>query len=266
MSDEKHNGTSPADPNVSANPPPHVAPGAQPGTKPGPAPASASSIGPELESDIEASIGAGDIPAGQLRAIIEALQADLDEARDMIAAREAQLEAANDKVLRGFADIENMRKRVEREKEETAKYAITKLARDIVLVADNFERAIASVPSEARVDNPALVNLIEGVALTEREFLKTLERHGVRRVSPQGEAFNPHVHQAVMEQPNPDVPSGTVLQVFQVGYMIEDRVLRPAMVVVATGGPKVAKPADSGPSSPGTGASHGGEYGADEEA
>lgn len=191
-----------------------------------------------------------ELPASQMRAIIEALQADLDQAQRDVEAREAQLEAANEKVLRSYAEIENMRKRVEREKEENAKYAITKLARDIVLVADNFERAIASVAPDAKVDNPALTNLLEGVMLTEREFLNTLERHGVRRIAPLGEAFNPHLHQAVMEQSQPDVISGTVLQVFQVGYLIEDRVLRPAMVVVSTGGPKAPKPVNGEPAAP----------------
>lgn len=184
----------------------------------------------------------GNIPTDQMRAIIDALQSELDELQGRVAAKDAQLEAANDKVLRSYADLDNMRKRVEREKEETAKYAITKFARDIVNVADNFERAILSVPAEAKQDNPALVALIDGVTLTEREFMNVLERHGVKRVAPQGEAFNPHHHQAVMETLNPDVAPGTVLQVFQPGYLIDDRVLRPAMVVVATGGAKPAKP------------------------
>jgi molecular chaperone GrpE len=169
----------------------------------------------------------------------------LDPKQLLVAAKEAQLDAANDKVLRSYADLDNMRKRVEREKEDTAKYAITKFARDIVNVADNFERAILSVPAEAKVGNAALNSLIDGVSLTEREFLNVLERHGVKRVAPQGEPFNPHHHQAVMEQPNLEVAPGTVLQVFQPGYLIDDRVLRPAMVVVATGGPKPPKPSAS---------------------
>ena len=186
----------------------------------------------------------GNIDPTQMRAIIVALQSELDDAVARTDAKEAQLEAANDKVLRAYADLDNMRKRVEREKEDTAKYAITKFARDVVNVADNFERAILSVPAEAKTDNPALNALIDGVSLTEREFLNVLERHGVKRVAPQGEAFNPHHHQAVMENHNPDVAPGTVLQVFQPGYLIDDRVLRPAMVVVATGGPKPPKAAE----------------------
>ena len=179
----------------------------------------------------------------QLKAMIVALQGTVDEHAARLAAKDAQLEAANDKLLRSMADLDNLRKRTEREKEDTARYAITKFARDVVNVADNFERAIASVPTDAKVDNPALVSLIDGVTLTEREFLNVLERHGVKRIAPTGEAFNPHHHQAVMETLNPDVPAGTVLQVFQPGYLIEDRVLRPAMVTVATGGAKAPKPA-----------------------
>lgn len=208
---------------------------------PASAPTAPASADPARSTAVEERTSSEGIPPAQMRAIIETLQADLDEARAAVEAKQAQLEAANEKVLRGLADVENMRKRVEREKEETAKYAITKFARDIVLVSDNFERAIASVPADAKEGNSALSNLLDGVTLTEREFLNTLERHGVKRVAPLGEAFNPHLHQAVMEQADPSVPSGTVLQVYQVGYMIDDRVLRPAMVVVSTGGPKAGK-------------------------
>ena len=177
----------------------------------------------------------------QLKAMITALQGTIDEQASRLAAAQAQIEAANDKVLRALADLDNMRKRTEKEKEETARYAITKFARDVVGVADNFERAVASVPADAKVDNPALVNLVDGVSLTEREFLNVLERHGVTRIAPQGEPFNPHHHQAVMETNDPSVPAATVLQVFQPGYLIDERVLRPAMVVVSTGGAKAGK-------------------------
>lgn len=185
--------------------------------------------------------GQGAPDAAQFKAVIAALQGTIDEQAARLAAAQAQIEAANDKVLRGLADLDNMRKRTEKEKEETARYAIAKFARDVVNVADNFERAVASVPADAKVDNPALVNLVDGVSLTEREFMNVLERHGVTRIAPQGEPFNPHHHQAVMETNDPSVPAGTVLQVFQPGYLIEDRVLRPAMVVVSTGGAKPSK-------------------------
>ena len=195
----------------------------------------------------------GDIPPVQMRAIIEALQSDLDEHHGRLEAKDAQLEAANDKVLRAYADLDNMRKRVEREKEDTTKYAITKFARDIVGVADNFERAILSVPDGAKAGNPALNALLDGVTLTEREFLNVLERHGVKRLVPEGQPFNPNHHQAVMETNDPSVPAGTVLKVFQPGYLIDDRVLRPASVVVATGGAKAAKPGGDANGKPGQG-------------
>jgi molecular chaperone GrpE len=101
------------------------------------------------------------------------------------------------------------------------------------------------VPPGAADRDPALKSLVEGVSMSEREFLQVLERHGVKRIDPKGEIFNPHLHQAVMEQPNPELPSGTVLQVLQAGYSIQDRVLRPAMVVVAKGGAKPVKPAEA---------------------
>lgn len=151
---------------------------------------------------------------------------------------QGQVADLTDRLLRAHAEMENLRKRAEREREETAKYAISKFARDVVAVADNFERAIQAVPADAAEQDTVLKSLVEGVSMTEREFLNVLERHGVRRLNPKGEAFNPHQHQAMMEMENAEVVSGTVLEVFQCGYLIENRVLRPAMVVVAKGGPK----------------------------
>jgi molecular chaperone GrpE len=169
---------------------------------------------------------------------------------DVIAALQAEATDFKDKWLRAHAEIENIRKRVEREKEETAKYAVTRLARDIVTVGDNFQRAISAVPADAAENDPALKSFLEGVTLTERELLNALERHGIRRQEAMHEPFNPHLHQAVMEIPRSDVPEGTVVQVFQPGFMIEDRVLRPAMVAVAKGGPKSPPAEGSGPVPP----------------
>ncbi len=174
-----------------------------------------------------AAAGAGEIGADQLKAIIATLQSDLDSQKNQM--------------LRLIADMDNLRKRTEREKEEAAKYAITKFARDLVVVADNFERAIAAVPQGAAEQDPALESLVEGVSMTERELVSVLEKHGVTRISPMGEPFSPHFHQAMMEVQNPDVAPNTVMQVFQPGYLIDDRVLRPAMVVVAKGGAKPVK-------------------------
>lgn len=159
-----------------------------------------------------------------------------------VIAQDVQIKDLTDRLLRTAAEMDNIRKRTEREKADTIKYAITKFANDIVGMGDNFQRAISAVPAGAADSDPALKSLLDGVMLTEREFLSVLERHGVNRVDPKGEAFNPNFHQAVMEQEDRDVPAGTVLQVFQAGYMIEDRVLRSAMVVVSTGGFKPMKP------------------------
>jgi molecular chaperone GrpE len=164
---------------------------------------------------------------------------------DIIAALRVEAADLKDRLLRAHAEVENIRKRSEREKEETAKYAITKLARDIVSVGDNFQRAIDAVPPDAVERDAALKSFLEGVTLTERELLNVLERYGIRKITPHNEPFNPHMHQAVMEMQRTDVPAGTVVQVFQAGFVIEDRVLRPAMVAVAKGGPKPA-PATEG--------------------
>jgi molecular chaperone GrpE len=170
---------------------------------------------------------------------------------DVIAALQAEAAELKDKWLRAHAEIDNVRKRLEREKDETAKYAITKLARDVVSVGDNFQRAIDAVPAGAAEQDSALKSFLEGVTMTERELLNALERHGIKRMQPMNEPFNPHLHQAVMEMPRSDVPAGIIVQVFQAGYMIEDRVLRPAMVAVAKGGAKVPTvPEGSGPVPP----------------
>ncbi len=123
------------------------------------------------------------------------------------------------------------------------------MARDVVTVGDNFQRAIDAVPAGAAEQDPALKSFLDGVTMTERELLNVLERHGIKRIQPVGEPFNPHLHQAVMEIPRTDVPAGTIVQLFQAGFTIEDRVLRPAMVAVAKGGPKPA-PAPEAPAGP----------------
>jgi molecular chaperone GrpE len=158
---------------------------------------------------------------------------------DPVAALEAEKADLRDKLLRALADIENMRRRAEREVADARAYGIANFARDMLTVADNFQRAIDNLPAEAReAAEPAWKALIEGIELTERDMLKTLERHGVKRLDPQGQKFDPNMHQAMFEVADPSVPSGTVVQVVQTGYSIGDRVLRPALVGVAKGGPK----------------------------
>jgi len=162
-------------------------------------------------------------------------------APDPVAVLEAEKADLKDKLLRLMADMENLRRRTEREVVDARTYAVANFARDMLNVADNIRRALESVPDETRnAAEGAFKGLIEGIDLTERDLLKTLERHGVRRLDPEGQKFDPNVHQAMFEVPNPDVPSGTVVQVVQSGYVIGDRVLRPALVGVAKGGPKAA--------------------------
>ncbi|HWT30584.1 MAG TPA: nucleotide exchange factor GrpE [Propylenella sp.] len=166
------------------------------------------------------------------------------EAQDPLAQLEAEKTDLKEKLLRTLADMENLRRRTEREIADARTYAVSNFARDMLNVADNFQRAIDSVPAEAReAGDAALRALIEGVELTEREMLKTLERYGVKPLNPEGQRFDPNLHQAMFEVPNADVPSGTVVQVVQTGYIIGERVLRPALVGVAKGGPKAVEAA-----------------------
>jgi molecular chaperone GrpE len=146
-----------------------------------------------------------------------------------------------DRLLRTLAEMENLRKRTEREVADARSFGIAKFARDILDIADNMHRALEAVPDEARsADNAGLKALVEGVELTERSLLKALESNGVRRFEPAGEKFNPNLHQAMYEVPDSSVPAGTIVQVIQPGYMIGERVLRPAMIAVAKAAPKAA--------------------------
>jgi len=166
---------------------------------------------------------------------------------DRVAALEAERTDLKDKLLRTLADMENMRRRTERELADIRTYGVTNFARDMLTVADNIRRALESVPSDARDQaDGALKGLVDGIELTERDLLKTLERHGVKMLDPQGQKFDPNLHQAMFEVPNPEVPNGTVVQVVQSGYVIGERVLRPALVGVAKGGPKAAAANDGG--------------------
>jgi len=148
---------------------------------------------------------------------------------------------ARDKMLRTLAEMENLRKRTAREVSDARTYGISGFARDVLDIADNLQRALDAVPVEARAAaDPGLKALIEGVELTERSLHNALEKNGVRRFDPAGEKFDPNVHQAMYEIPDPSVPAGTIAQVIQSGYMIGERVLRPALVGVAKGGAKAA--------------------------
>ncbi|KQV84171.1 nucleotide exchange factor GrpE [Rhizobium sp. Root1220] len=151
-----------------------------------------------------------------------------------------------DRYLRLAADMDNLRRRTEREVKDAKSYAVAGFARDMLAVSDNLRRAIDAIPAEVRASADAgLATLIEGVEMTERSMLSTLERHGVRKLEPVGQKFDPNFHQAMFEVPNPDVPNNTVVQVVQAGFSIGERVLRPAMVGVAKGGPKIVEETNS---------------------
>jgi molecular chaperone GrpE len=146
-----------------------------------------------------------------------------------------------DRLLRSLAEMENLRKRTDREVADSRIYGVASFARDMLGIADNMRRALDAVPPELRASaEPSVKALIEGVELTEREFLKALEKNGIRQFSPQGEKFDPNLHQAMFEVPDASVPAGSVVQVVQPGYMIGERILRPALVGVSKGGPKMA--------------------------
>src|ERR1700691_5409332 len=146
-----------------------------------------------------------------------------------------------DRLLRTLAEMENLRKRTEREVADSRLYGITSFARDVLGVADNLRRALEAVAPELRASAQSGAKaLIDGVELTERELLKALEKNGVRQFTPQRERFDPNLHQAMFEVPDATVPAGSVVQVVQPGYMIGERVLRPALVGGSKGGPKTA--------------------------
>jgi molecular chaperone GrpE len=146
-----------------------------------------------------------------------------------------------DKLLRSLAEMENLRKRTERQVADAREYGIASFARDILAVADNMERALGALDADLREKaDGGTKALLDGVELTERELLKVLEKHGVKKFEPLDEKFDPNLHQAMYEVPDASRPAGTVARVIQPGYMIGERVLRPALVGIAKGGPKAS--------------------------
>ncbi len=155
---------------------------------------------------------------------------------------EAELAEYKDRLLRALAETENVRRRAQREREDASKYAITGFAKDLLSAADNLRRALESL-TESEAKDERTRSLLAGVAATERELLGVFERYGIKRIDPRGEAFDHNFHQAIFEAERSDQPSGSVVEVLQPGYVLHDRLLRPAMVGVAKGGPKPSEPA-----------------------
>jgi molecular chaperone GrpE len=160
----------------------------------------------------------------------------------VVEALNAENAALKDRVLRTLAEMENLRRRTEREAADARTYAVSAFARDMLNVVDNLTRALESLPENARAaGDDVLKSFIDGVELTARDLSAALGRHGVKKQEPQGEKFDPNFHQAMFEMPDETLPSGTVTKVVQSGWTIGDRVLRPAMVGVSKGGPKPVK-------------------------
>lgn len=149
-----------------------------------------------------------------------------------VAELKSEIAALKDRVLRAMAEAENVRRRAEKDKADARDYAVTGFARDMVSVADNLRRALDALPSQLH-DDERLKTFVDGVQLTERELMNAFERHGIRRIEPNGEKFDHNLHQAMFEVADSGQPAGTVVQVMQAGYVIKDRLLRAAMVGVA---------------------------------
>ncbi|MGZ5802737.1 MAG: nucleotide exchange factor GrpE [Xanthobacteraceae bacterium] len=168
-------------------------------------------------------------------------QGGVSPAADPVEALTRENTELKDRVLRTLAEMENLRRRTEREIADGRAYAVTAFARDALSVADNIRRALQSISPEWKATADAGGQaLVDGFDLTERDLLKVLEKHGIKKLEPQGQKFDPNLHQAMFEVPDASVPTGTVVQVLQDGFTIGDRILRPALVGVAKGGPKAA--------------------------
>ena len=170
-------------------------------------------------------------------------EAVLPEGTSPEEAMAAEIRQLKDQLLRALAEAENTRRRAQKEREDTAKYAVANFAKEMLGVADNFSRAVESIPAEVR-KNEAGKNLIAGIEATERQLQATLERFGIKKLLPLGEVFDPNFHRAMLEMEDTDQPPGTIVQVLQPGYVIHDRLLREALVAVAKGAASTAPKVD----------------------
>ncbi len=189
----------------------------------------ASPAPPQEEVPAEPDTGeaaAPDDPVTVLQAELEVVRAEADKMRDQ--------------ALRALAEADNTRKRAEREKQDTAKYAISAFARDLLDVAENLHRALAAAPADQLEGNELAQQLAVGVQMTEKQLADAFAKHGLTRIDPKGQQFDPNFHQAMFEIPDATVEPGTVVQVIQAGYVLNERLLKPAMVGIAKGDrPKV---------------------------
>lgn len=168
---------------------------------------------------VESPLVANDIPEANPALELEAAKAEIAKLKDQ--------------ALRALAEAENTRRRAQRDREEAQRYGIAQFAREMLSVADNLERALAAIPAESLEQDPTLKTLYEGVQATERQLDSTLSKQQIKKIVPLGEKFDSHFHQAMFEIPTNDHPQGHIVQVLQAGYVLHDRLLRPAMVAVA---------------------------------
>ncbi|MFP4098126.1 MAG: nucleotide exchange factor GrpE, partial [Alphaproteobacteria bacterium] len=159
-----------------------------------------------------------------------------------------QLDRAKEQMIRALAEAENTRKRAIKERQDASKFAVSSFARDLLSVADNLRRALEAVPEELVAQFPQVKNLTDGIEATERELLQCFSKNGIKKIEPMGEKFDPNFHEVMFEAPVPNTESGTIIQIVEPGYTINERILRPARV-------GVAKNVDTPPPSdtPGTG-------------
>ncbi|MGF1595283.1 MAG: nucleotide exchange factor GrpE [Kiloniellaceae bacterium] len=160
---------------------------------------------------------------------------------DPVALLEAEVASLKDQLLRAMAETENVRRRAQREREDSVRYAAVPVIKDLLGVADNLQRALESVPEDLAEGNEQMKNLRLGVEMTQKELQSVFERHNIRTIDPLGERLDPHLHEAMYEIEDPDKPAGTVVQVVQAGYRLHDRLLRPARVGISKGGAKAAQ-------------------------
>lgn len=187
----------------------------------------------ELSSELDISIDVSDrqAPEENRNTSIESLEAQIEA---LTLGHQKEIGDMREQLLRALAESDNIRKRAERDQQDISKYAVTNFARDLVGVVENLQRAVASIPDEARQGNDLLKNMAIGIDMTMKEFLSMLERYGIRRIDPPaGEKFDHNLHQAMTQTETTEHEAGVILQVLQAGYLIHDRLLRPAMVVVS---------------------------------
>lgn len=166
----------------------------------------------------------------------EGAEAPIDLAAAKIKALESEVAEWKDKMMRALADAENTRRRAIKDREDAGKYAITGFAKDLLDFSDNFHRALAAIPPELH-DDERIASIITGLESMDANLLKTFERHGIKKIEPLDETFNPNFHEVMFEAPVPGKAGGIVIQVVEAGYVIADRLLRAAKVGISKGGP-----------------------------